>query len=164
MYGGLTNNGYRGIVMELLVIFAILTIIHPIADFGTPYRKWGNFHEKWWTFFLSEYFLALNPFHFLWDMFSPFRRHPQHIQQAERVNTVIMGWDLYNENWEFVRHEKGAILKELPSQWSATPCMDERQMYFHSVNWWFWRWLAVDQVYHMITNLLFALLLVAIFW
>ena len=96
-------------------IFIFLTIMHPIADFGTPIRKWG---KGWKQFFVSEWFLSFNPFHALWDS-SRLRQHQKYAHQ-----TVY-----------FDGTEHDAIV----------------------VTWLFWRWLAVDQVYHMITNVIWAL-------
>jgi len=73
---------------EMLYIFIILTIMHPIADFGTPIRKWGNGTLK--QFFASEWFLALNPLHALWDAYSPLRRHQNYIGT---VYDFILGED-----------------------------------------------------------------------
>lgn len=99
-------------------IFIFLTIMHPIADFGTPIRKWG---KGWKQFFVSEWFLSFNPFHALWDS-SRLRQHHKYIGSEQVVY----------------------------------PRAGEPQM-ANYVTWLFWRWLAVDQVYHMITNVIWAL-------
>ncbi len=109
--------------MYELYIFAFLTIMHPIADFGTPIRKWG---KGWKQFFVSEWFLSFNPFHALWDS-SSLRQHHKYIEPQTSIWVKSGVKESYSESTTMLVH------------------------------WWFWRWLAVDQVYHMITNLIWAL-------
>lgn len=116
-------------------IFVFLTIVHPIADFFTPYRGWG---KGWKQFFLSEWFLAINPLHFIWDKWSPLRRHHKFTQ----VKSVF--WEQFatglDENNASLGYRESVI-----------------------VDWWFWRWLAVDQLYHMLSNLFLAWVIGVVF-
>ena len=105
-------------------IFVILTIAHFIGDFGTPYRRWG---KGWKQFFLSEWFLVLNPLHALWDAYSPLRRHPQHMEIVKQAYPAI--------DWEGNTKE-GLVIYPL-----------------------FWRWLAVDQLYHTVSNIMVTLII-----
>jgi hypothetical protein len=73
-------------LMELFtltsIIFGVLTFMHPIADFGTPRRRWKG-----------EFWLTLNPLHALWDI-SPFRQHHKYskIQSGMQVINPAKFW------------------------------------------------------------------------
>lgn len=125
--------------IEILLLFVILTIMHPIADFLTPYRKWG---KSWKQFFLSEWFLAINPMHWLWDALSPLRKHPKYMRGIDMVNRayadVVMGINDTPNNYKWIAR---------PSKVNPT--------HFTITNK-FWRWLAIDQVYHVLSNVLFS--------
>lgn len=103
------------------VVLIVLTVMHPIGDFLTPYRKWG---KGWKQFFVSEWFLVLNPLHALWDAYSPLRRHPKYLESVKMAYPAI--------DWEGNTEEQ-IVVRPL-----------------------FWRWLAVDQLYHMLSNILVA--------
>jgi hypothetical protein len=45
------------------LVFVLLTLLHPIGDFGTPKRR-----------FKLEFWIVMNPLHWLWDL-SSFRKH-----------------------------------------------------------------------------------------
>lgn len=106
--------------------------MHPIADFLTPYRRIDT--SKWWTPYVSEWILAINPLHGIWDKWSPLRKHPQYTQ----VKSVF---------WEQFRGFEEGNKANLGYRTSVI------------TDWWFWRWLAIDQLYHVLTNALVALLL-----
>jgi len=164
-------------------IFIILTIMHPIADFGTPIRKWGikswkdisfvfrmkefnhilsmldnknpqykedrrryfnegirTYLRNWRTLIFSEWVLAINPLHALWDAYSPLRRHQNYINNFHSIRN-----DSSKDKHDDIVVNQGSEYLE-----------------YSVVTWWFWRWLAVDQIYHVLTNWLVAWLIALI--
>lgn len=123
------------------ILFLILMIMHFVADFFTWNRKWGIENKRELKtkkgiikFITSEWFLALNPLHWLWDRYSPWRRHQLHASS-------LYGNDLKNMGWISETHDLSK---------------DEMMIV---VDWWFWRWLALDQLYHLLSNLFIVILL-----
>lgn len=89
-----------------------------------------NYLRSWGKFLLSEWVLVLNPLHFIWDKWSPLRRHPNYLKlDAHQIHPEL---GHYEENYEIYTKITDPI---------------------------FWRWLAVDQLYHVLSNLLLAYLL-----
>jgi len=122
-------------------IFVILTIMHPIGDFMTPIRQFG---KGWKQFFVSEWFLVLNPMHFVWDKWSPYRRHHLYLKPVDylgKIGAKQLGVNL-PDDYTFIGRR--AI-----SQPNGILITDNI----------FWRWLAIDQLYHMISNVFLALLI-----
>jgi hypothetical protein len=54
-----------------LIVFVILTLVHPLGDFMAKRR------------FKGEFFIVLNPLHALYDL-SPLRKHPQYSYADEK--------------------------------------------------------------------------------
>ncbi len=82
------------VIYIFIIVFILLTILHPIGDFIAP-RRWHG-----------EYWIVLNPLHIVWDN-SVFRVH------------------------------------------SKYSCTESK----------FWKWLGIDQLSHVILNLILAGLL-----
>jgi len=91
--------------------FFLLTLIHPLVDFGCPWRRWKG-----------EFWLVLNPLHALWDI-SPLRRHQLH---AKRVGIAVHGErkaTLYDGSIQLIpaiiRHEDGLQITPSWFKWLA---------------------------------------------
>lgn len=144
----------------------ILTIMHVIGDFVTPYRclgvdwKWFGKNDFNWknirillkTVLLSEWVLVLNPMHGLWDKYSPWRRHPIYLMpvKPEMLSTLRIG----NEDMTMYpsRPPKDVHAASWHAQNSNFLIIDSR----------FWVWLGIDQAYHMLSNVFLAWLIAEI--
>lgn len=124
----------------------ILTIFHCIGDFRTPYRTFDRTSLK--TMLLSEYVLVLNPLHILWDVYSPFRKHPKYLIP---IKWEKIGWKDRDGVYEFNNHiaPEGVHIPSWHAQNSLFALTDQR----------FWVWLGIDQAYHMLSNVFVAWLL-----
>lgn len=109
-------------------VFVVLTVMHPIGDFLTPIRQFGR---GWKQFFVSEWFLVLNPLHFIWDKWSPLRRHHLYLEPIFLAKDIVEPKPQFKTNKQIVA-------------------------YIKITNPIFWRWLALDQLYHVLSNLLLA--------
>lgn len=82
-----------------------------------------------------HYLIVLNPLHFLWDK-SPFRQHQKYIKGFQ----------------EIIRQKDG---KWSEISWILNhPNPKDLQQAITNIK--FWRWLAVDQLAHVLLNLIFA--------
>lgn len=125
-----------------LVSLVILTIMHYVGDFITPHRQIDT--TSWKTILLSEWVLVLNPLHALWDRYSPWRRHPDYLLQG-----FVLNVDASNM---LVGHNKSMSRFDNPDNVTVILKRD------------FWIWLGIDQLYHMLTNIIVAFLLGVLLW
>ncbi len=152
--------------MNELIFFIsliVLTIMHVIGDFKTPYRTLDR--TSWKTILLSEYVLVLNPLHGLWDAYSPWRKHPKYLQPMD-VMSRGRAEQLFGIN-DFPQDYSGIFrLGQIPiEEWNDI----HKPSYFaqNYTNWRitsnkFWFWLGVDQAFHMLSNVFLAWLLAVI--
>lgn len=138
----------------------VLTIMHVIGDFKTPYRNlgvdwnWFGKNEPSWknlgflikSVLLSEWVLVLNPMHGVWDKWSPLRRHPRYLKP---YNLEVYGDTFPSCHHDILVHLKAPEGVHAPS-WYAQNCQ------FMTTDRKFWVWLGIDQAYHMLSNVFLA--------
>lgn len=117
--------------------FIFFTIMHPIGDFIIGDRR------KW----KGEFWLVVNPLHWLWDL-SPFRQHHKYITTRELPVLAMMPKDEpanpYKKNYYYIPDQDATYKAQFVQQ-------D------------FWLWLGIDQLAHVILNIITAGILEVIF-
>lgn len=137
------------------ISLVILTIMHVIGDFTTPYRdlgvdsNWFSKNEPSWSnlrtlikqVLLSEWVLVLNPMHGIWDKWSPYRRHPRYLKP------FLM---------DHLEEGQRTVIFPTAPEWFHAPSWYAQNCSFLTTSRKFWVWLGIDQAYHMLSNVLLA--------
>lgn len=122
-----------------IVTFFFLTLLHPIGDFLTPYRQWDG-----------EYWIVLNPLHALWDI-SPLRKHGRYAKDGDVISQFLANIERKQETQYRKTYEnigEPVMLRKYKNM------LESKFIVGRS----FWFWLGVDQIVHVILNLIFAVL------
>lgn len=117
--------------------FFIFTLMHPIGDFIIGDRR------KW----KGEFWLVINPLHWLWDL-SPLRQHHKYIATRKLPALSVLPKDEplnpHKKDYWFIPDQDILFTSQFLTQE-------------------FWFWLGVDQLAHVILNVVMAGILEIIF-